>query len=40
MAITGKPLAATAGSIFFKRVAMQLMQLALCLPQLVPCGMS
>jgi gamma-glutamyltranspeptidase/glutathione hydrolase len=39
MAITGKPLAATAGAITFQKVAMQWMLLAPCLLQHAPCGM-
>jgi gamma-glutamyltranspeptidase/glutathione hydrolase len=39
MAITGKPLAATAEPLFSTKVGMQLMQLVLCWLQRAPCGM-
>ena len=39
MAITGKPLAATAGAMIFQKAAMRLMQPVLCLLPPVPCGM-
>jgi hypothetical protein len=39
MAVTGKPLAATAGAMTFRKEVMPLMLLVLCSPPLVPCGM-